>query len=619
MDMTIQPFSGGTPVAHGQALPGKKPLEAAPPVDQAPSQAQAHVAIQSLLGLDEREEAYKGILSTPEGPQSAGGVDPNNPPDFAGKAISEMDDRELQRLFGPRAPMIRELGQAQPYLTGAQVLPLQGNPKVLNGVFEMLASNPDLEWEDLVSNGADGRPKVHASVLDGASRAGMIDRGEKPQDPDFIEKPIADMTEEQVKKLFGDQATKVREMGQRQPGLTGTQVLPLKKDVSELEGVANMLEKRPDLTWGDVVKVGNDGKTRVDPSVTDGPASELMAARQDLKPIELTQMAAAFHQELRDPGLAEAARKRAIGLLKERPDIKPQELTGLMKTLVRGQDGNAGNSPAAAVDMFNSSARLLTERKDMNVKDAERVGKSVLSMAGKKDPKSGMRSATAMSEAVDTLVVRKDMGADGIDQLAKTMNQRLPGQDESSSQDRHAGFSKGLSLMRQVPGMDAGTIGTMMQKASDGPPPRKGVKLLQAFDTMSQGVVNGRANMELMRDPLANPDPKGQKKRDGEMVLDKHGNEKGDAEDRPKVQAHQAAQGSKVEHEAPARPGQQPGQAGQPGRADQQGQAGQAGQAGQQPGHPDEAGTADPDGATGAGSTQPGQDQAEPRKPGQPG
>ncbi len=371
-----------------------------------------------------------------------------------------------------------------------------------------------------------------------------------PRDlPDFADKPVSEMTEAELTRLFGNQSAKVKEIGQLRPGVTGTQIFPLQKDVEGLESIKELFQKRPDLEWGDLVKVGSDGKTRIDPSATDQTSRELLKVRQDVKPIELTRMAAVFVEELRDPALAETARKKALALLKERPDVKPQELAGLMQTLVRGQNGNAGMSAAAAVDMFNSSARLLTTRRDLKVEDATKVAHSVLGMAGKKDSKSGLHSATAMSEAVDTLIVRQDMGAEGIAQLAQTMNQKFPGQDEGSSADRHLAFSKGLSLLRQVPGMDPGTIGIMMQKASEGPPPRKGVRLLQAFDTMSQGVISGRANMELMRDPLARPDPKGQKKRDGEIVLDKYGNEKGDAEDRPKVAAHQAAHGSRTEPE----------------------------------------------------------------------
>lgn len=421
--------------------------------------------------------------------------------------------------------------------------------------------------------GLDEREQAYRGIVSSDSPRAEW-QGKEP--PPFADKAVSDMTDAELHQLFGDQADRIKQIGQRQPGLTGTQVLPLARDAAELETVQGMLESRPDLNWSDLVKVGADGKTRVDPSVTDGTSRELLLNRQDVKPIELTQMAASFHAELRDPGLAEAARKKALNLLRERPDVKPQELTGLMQTLVRGQNGNAGQSAAAALDMFDSSARLLTARRDLGVQDANKLASGVLGMAGKKDDKSGFRSSMAMSEAVDTLIVRQDMNAEGIVQLTHTMNQKFPGQDEGSAGDRHSAFSKGLSLMRQVPGMDAGTIGTMMQKASDGPPPRKGVRLLQAFDTMSHGVLAGRANMELMRDPLANADPRGERRRDGEIVLDKYGNEKGDAQNRPTLAAHQAPFGSQVEPEKPGGPA-----------ADKQEPTGQAGQA---PGAPAEDG-----------------------------
>ncbi len=504
-----------------------------------PDEVRAGAVLQAKIGLDGREEIYQGILSAPEGAVCEGSALAA----MADRPLTDLTDQELRSLFGDQADRMKDLGQRQPGLTGNQVLPFLGRPQVLDGLSDLLESRPDLQWEDLVQVGPDGKVRLDAAQAFAPTRINPSDL------PDFADKPISEMTEAELTRLFGNQSAKIKEIGQLRPGVTGTQIFPLQKDVEGLESLKELFEKRPDLEWGDMVKVGSDGKTRVDPSATDATSRELLLVRQDVKPIELTRMAAIFVEELRDPALAETARKKALALLKERSDVKPQELGALMQMLVRGQDGNAGMSAAAAVDMFNSSARLLTTRRDLKVEDATKVAQSVLGMAGKKDPKSGLRSATAMSEAVDTLILRQDMGAESIAQLTQTMNQSFPGQDEGSSADRHLAFSKGLGLLRQVPGMDPGTIGIMMQKAAEGPPPRKGIRLLQAFDTFSQGVISGRANMEWMRDPLARPDPTGQKKRDGEIVLDKYGNEKGDAEDRPKVAAHQAAHGSRTEPE----------------------------------------------------------------------
>lgn len=535
--MTIQPLPG-----NSQGIQCSNLQSGPAPMAQAqvpPDEVRAGAVLQAKIGLDGREEIYQGILSAPEGAVCEGSALAA----MADRPLTDLTDQELRSLFGDQADRMKDLGQRQPGLTGNQVLPFLGRPQVLDGLSDLLESRPDLQWEDLVQVGPDGKVRLDSAQAFAPTRIDARDL------PDFADKPISEMTEAELTRLFGNQSAKIKEIGQLRPGITGAQVFPLRLDVEGLESLQELFEKRPDLEWGDMVKVGSDGQTRIDPSATDATSRELLLVRQDVKPIELTRMAAIFVEELRDPALAETARKKALALLKERSDVKPQELGALMQTLVRGQDGNAGMSAAAAVDMFNSSARLLTTRRDLKVEDATKVAHSVLGMAGKKDPKSGLRSATAMSEAVDTLILQQDMGAESIAQLTQTMNQSFPGQDEGSSADRHLAFSKGLGLLRQVPGMDPGTIGIMMQKAAEGPPPRKGIRLLQAFDTFSQGVISGRANMEWMRDPLARPDPTGQKKRDGEIVLDKYGNEKGDAEDRPKVAAHQAAHGSRTEPE----------------------------------------------------------------------
>lgn len=607
--MTIQPLprnSQGPQCSNLQ--PGHAPL---PQTQVPPDEVVAGAVLQTKIGLDGREEIYQGILSATESAVCEG----SPLAAMADRPLTDLTDQELRSLFGDQADRMKDLGQSQPELTGNQVLPFLKHPNVLDRVSDLLENRPDLLWEDLVHAGPDGKVRLDPALQSETSRELLKSRSDihpaelarmsarfqdelgdekqakaaqnralnhlqehsdarpeqlsaqafaptriNPRDlPDFADKPISEMTEAELTRLFGNQSAKIKEIGQLRPGVTGTQIFPLHQDVKDLESIKELFEKRPDLEWGDLVKVGSDGKTRVDPSATDATSRELLLVRQDVKPIELTQMAAIFVDELRDPALAETARRKALALLKERTDVKPQELAVLMQTLVRGQDGNAGMSAAAAVDMFDSSARLLTTRRDLKVEDATKVAHSVLGMAGKKDSQSGLRSATAMSEAVDTLIVRQDLGAESIAQLTHTMGRSFPGQDEGSSADRHLAFSKGLGLLRQIPGMDPGTIGVMMQKAAEGPPPRKGIRLLQAFDTFSQGVVSGRANMEWMRDPLARPDPTGQKKRDGEIVLDKYGNEKGDTEDRPKLAAHQAASGSQTEPER--RPGERESEA----------------------------------------------------------
>jgi hypothetical protein len=44
--------------------------------------------------------------------------------------------------------------------------------------------------------------------------------------------------------------------------------------------------------------------------------------------------------------------------------------------------------------------------------------------------------------------------------------------------------------------MDAQGVGTMFKKAAEGPPPQKGDKLVQAFDSAAGDVMSGRTNLQ---------------------------------------------------------------------------------------------------------------------------
>lgn len=362
----------------------------------------------------------------------------------------------------------------------------------------------------------------------------------------LMSKPIGEMTDQELNQVFGSDADRMKALGAKQPSLTPGMIQPLRKDPQGLDDVVQLLTERTDLNFDDVVQKDQKGNLSIAGSVRDEKSRDLMTNRTDIKPAALSSMANSFAQTLQQPALAKEAYNTSIDLLKNRTDVQPGDLAGLMNRMSKGvgQNSAGGQSPqnaAATLDMFKTGAKLMTVRQDIQPDDVGRMSDAVSQLGGKKDDKSGMKIANAFAQGADYLMNKEGSNVNDVVQLAGAVKSKVPGQEGADADMRMNLFGQGLELMKNVPQMNADGVTTMLNKASEGPPPRQGQDLVNAFNTQSTNLMNGHASVGLATDKMHRPDAEGKRRQDGEIMLDKHGNEKGTTDLRPTLRPDQAA------------------------------------------------------------------------------
>ncbi|MEW6280731.1 MAG: hypothetical protein AB1758_19095 [Candidatus Eremiobacterota bacterium] len=354
----------------------------------------------------------------------------------------------------------------------------------------------------------------------------------------LMNKTIGELTDEELDKAFGQDAQRVKDLAFYQPRLTVSEVIPLRQDPQAMDEIFELLSSRSDLKMDDIVSKDSKGNLVIDPAVRDPASRDLMINRADLKPAELTAMRQSFAADLKQPALAAEAYKVSIDLLKTRTDVRPQDLSQMMTRIMRGVGGASGQDPsnaAAALDMFKTGVKLMKSRPDIMPHDVGRLALAVANLGGKQDGKSGMKVAMAFSQAADFLMTRPGSNVNEVITLAGAIRQRMPGEGGADSDDRMTMFGMGLQLMQDVPALNGAGVAAMMQKAAEGPPPRQGANLLNAFRTMSGNVMNGRASLGMVTDTVQRPDPKQRGRLPGEVVMDQFGREIAPVEPPPGV------------------------------------------------------------------------------------
>lgn len=379
----------------------------------------------------------------------------------------------------------------------------------------------------------------------------------------LMDKPIGQMTDDELKQVFGSDADRMKALGAKQPNLTAGMLQPLRKDPQGLDSVVTMLTERPDLKFEDLVTKDQKGNMNINGTIRDERSRELMLQRTDIKPAALSSMAGSFAQTLKQPALVKEAYNTSLDLLKTRTDVSPQDLGALMGRMSKGVNQNSagggqeggGMNAAATLDMFKTGARLMTTRQDIGVQDVGRMSDAVAQLGGKKDDQSGMKIANAFSQGADFLISRPGSSVNDVVNLAGTIKQRVPGQEGADADNRFALFGQSMQLMKDMPQMNADGVAALIEKSSEGPPPRQGQDLVNAFNTQSTNLLNGRANVGLATDRLHRPDAQGQRRQDGEILMDKNGREKGPTG--PALTAQQAGTVNQPVANVPGRNGNQ--------------------------------------------------------------
>lgn len=473
----------------------------------------------------------------------------------------------------PIALSVNTAPQSAP--AGPPLAAAQGAPARPAGPANSANANPIVPAE--ATQAADDLLAGFQGILVPGLQQQQIPRSQNP----LMGTPIGQLTEKQMDEVFGTRADEARGVASVLPSLTAGDFLQLREDPTALGEIMELMELRPDLNVGDLMYRDSKGNLQINGAVRDANSRDLMVNRPDIKPVELTDMRASFAADLKQPALADVAYKSALQLLKTRSDVRPQDLSQLMTRILRGTGGsNDPSNAAAAVEIFKTGTKLMQTRTDIQPEDVAKLSDTVAMMGGKQDGKSGMKIANAFAQAADFLVSKPGSNVGEVAELAMTVRQRMPGESGDDTDARLGVFTTGLQMMKSVPGLGAAGIGTMLQKAAQGPPPRQGQDMINAFNTMGSNVLNGRANLGLLTDRTQRPtDPRNpqQPVRGGEILLDGGGRE---------IAPVQPIAGRDQQGDADGQGGQGQGGQGQGQGQDGQGQGqGQSGQ-GQDPNAP---------------------------------
>lgn len=302
------------------------------------------------------------------------------------------------------------------------------------------------------------------------------------------------VTDAELQRLFGSDASKVRDLLNARSNLTVGDILPLQKDSSGLEATAKLLTQRSDLNIDDVLSRDKDGNVALNPTMRDDQSMDLMLNRNDLKPGDLQNLGGQLAQAFGNPGMAKEAYQKSLELMKTRTDIKPQDMGKMVSTMSQALKQNSPKGdPASLQSMFNDGVETLKTRTDISPEEIGNLGqKTVQTFGSKNDPSSGTHISQAFSSANKMLQNGTGRSVSDASNLMDTMQERFPG---DSGADRASAFDKATNLMTKMPQMNARGIDQMLQKSAEGPPPLKGDKLLQAFDASSQDVLQGRTTV----------------------------------------------------------------------------------------------------------------------------
>ena len=347
-------------------------------------------------------------------------------------------------------------------------------------------------WHGFV--GGEGGTSPHAH--DGA--AAPTEKAAQPvsYSGGVADKTGSDVTDAELQRIFGGEASTVRQLLGARSDLKVGDLMALRKDADGLRSLSELLSHRPDVKISDVLSRDAEGKVSLDSTVRDGASRELLYSRTDMKPGELTSMRAQMGRLFDNPAMAKAAYAKSLDLLKVRTDLRPTDVSSILSHLgvaTRSTKGGGGPEGSAALfDMFDRSAKLLTTRTDLGASDVTKLIDATSQTFGGRDSENGLSNMRdGFASATDLLGTRQGMSVGDVTKVMGTVDQHF-GKDGDS---KLSAFQKATNLMTHVPQLDAHGVDSMFKKAADGPPPQRGDKLVQAFDNAAGNVMSGKTNL----------------------------------------------------------------------------------------------------------------------------
>lgn len=308
---------------------------------------------------------------------------------------------------------------------------------------------------------------------------------------------LSDLKAEDLSALGGSSA--LESLASTQGDLTVAEAMPLIRNPQAMESIAEILAKRPDLEVSDFVSRDMEGRVRIDPSYKDEETMKFLLEREDISPSEMSTMRENFTRQFRDPIMGKMATEKGIELMKQRPDLRPDDITKLMEQMGRatgmtGQNGATDQSAAgSALDMFDSASRLLTKRSDLQPEGVIELAKSVGSLGSPDDPNRAMRVAGGFDAAVKALEKNPLRQPEDMSRLAGVIGQNFKGQDENAAGARMNAFNTAAKMMGENPEVNADSINQVLTQAKKSNPKKNNRPqgLSGTLNDVAAGVSSG--------------------------------------------------------------------------------------------------------------------------------
>ncbi|MDQ7825291.1 MAG: hypothetical protein RDV48_20995 [Candidatus Eremiobacteraeota bacterium] len=423
--MTIQAL----PWMSTSAAPANEGLESTPPQVR-PGLAAAESSLQVLFlrdSVDRRFQGYHGIIAA----------------EYADALDARRDapsDGELRMLFGAWSGEISSLLKSRSDVKIGDLARLSHRPDLLAKVLSTLNSRPDLPFASLMHKNCEGKLSLDMTELDTGFR--VMSNLEN-------EAPIEKYRDEDLELIFGMQGKMVRDFLTARKDIRLNEIIAVRNDKRGLPELCRLLAERRDFAIGDVLHRSPDGTVSITWSVSDDISREIMGTRRDVKPKELSRLFAYLVKAFDgNPQMARRAYLHTAKLLKQRSDISPDSVGRMVSRMsdqlemVRPQGPMAGRlMNATKLEMIESSAELLSTRRDLGTDDMTRLSESMITSFGdKNDAFSLRRIGKGFKNAAEMLRKRPDAGIGQVQSLLCTLDFAVPGRNRYAMENKASLF-----------------------------------------------------------------------------------------------------------------------------------------------------------------------------------
>jgi len=323
------------------------------------------------------------------------------------------------------------------------------------------------------------------------------------------------ITDDELKKYFGDQAEEVRELLNKRSDVKLSELLPLRNDKAGFSQLLKTLTKNTDLQVSDLVTRSQDGKVTIDKSVNDDETKELMENRNDIKPKELTALKEQLTKALGNPQMAKKAFTMAMKLLKTRTDMKPEEagkmFTGISEQLdsIAPKGDKSASGAGAKLEMFETAVDLLCTRRDLNGDHVVKLAGAVTqTMGDKQDANSATRISQSFKDAAELMTTRTDINVDHVTGFLGNMQNMTKGKDPAALDARASIFKTACNTLKQRPDMNFDSMTELLKRQTQGNKQKQGNALVNDFNNAATGLTKGQTMDQVSQPVTHQPEPK---------------------------------------------------------------------------------------------------------------